>query len=101
TTWPVFGSSIPSTWDPKSLYQIIPSASAAASCGSVSGRGRSYSVMMTRVAFPVGLGSVFNGYCQLDEELRLTDARYRAERAAKRGPRSCGASQWLERSAER
>ena len=60
-TLPVFGSSMPSMWVPKSPYQIIPCESAAASCGSVSFRGRSYSVMMTRVAFPVGRGYVFSG----------------------------------------
>ena len=47
---------------PKSAYQIMPSESAAASCGSVSGRGRSYSVTITRVALPFGRGSVFSGY---------------------------------------
>src|SRR5215510_14022617 len=50
----------------------MPAESAAASCGSVSERGRSYSVMITRVALPFGRGSVFNGYCQREDELRLT-----------------------------
>src|SRR5687767_10367359 len=66
------------TCDPKSAYQIIPLASAAASCGIASGRGRSYSVMTTCVPLPVGRGYVFNGYDQVDEELRLTLARYSA-----------------------
>jgi hypothetical protein len=60
-TLPVFGSSTPSMCVPKSPYQIIPFASATASCGSVSGRGRSYSVMMTRVDLPEGRGYVLSG----------------------------------------
>ena len=72
TTLPVSGSSIPRTCVPKSAYQIMPSASAAASCGSVSGRGRSYSVMMTGALAPRVGGKVFSGYCQWDPELRLT-----------------------------
>src|SRR5258708_4779778 len=60
--WPVLGSSRPTYCDPKSEYQIIPRASICASCGIAIGRGRSYSVMITRVALPVGRGSVFKGY---------------------------------------
>src|SRR5205085_318159 len=56
---PVFGSSRPKYCAPKSLYQTMPRASRNASCGIAMGRGRSYSVMITRVALPVGRGSVF------------------------------------------
>ena len=38
----------------------VPVESIVMSCGTVPGRGRSYCVMMTRVARPVGRGSVFN-----------------------------------------
>src|SRR6266849_7196446 len=73
TILPVLGSSLPTYWDPKSEYQTKPWESTTASCGSASGRGRSYSVMITRVAVPDGRGSVFSGYSHLDVELRLTE----------------------------
>ena len=56
---PVLGSSHPTYCDPKSPYQTFPRESICASWGIAFGRGRSYSVMITRVALPVGRGSVF------------------------------------------
>ena len=57
STLPVFGSSSPTNWLPKSEYQAWPSASTITSWGSASLRGRSYSVMITLVARPFGRGS--------------------------------------------
>src|SRR5437870_842917 len=42
-----------------------------ASCGKASGRGRSYSVMMTCVALPLGRGNVFRSYGNVDEADKL------------------------------
>src|SRR6266850_2331184 len=71
-TLPLFGSSLPMLWSPKSEYHAMPSASTTTSCGSIVGRGRSYSVMMTRVPRPLGRGKLCNGNCQPGRELRLT-----------------------------
>ena len=49
-TLPVLGSSRPRICSPKLEYQAMPSASTITSCGSMVSRGRSYSVMTTRVA---------------------------------------------------
>src|SRR6266850_879804 len=68
---PLFGSSLPMLCSPKSEYHAMPSASTTTSCGSIVGRGRSYSVMMTRVPRPLGRGRLCSGNCQLDPELRL------------------------------
>ena len=57
---PVFGSIFPKNIRLSSVYQIVPLESRSRSCATVSGRGMSYWVMMTRVALPVGRGSVFN-----------------------------------------
>ena len=46
---------------PKSEYQAIPSESTITSWGIANFRGRSYSVMMARVALPLGRGKVFSG----------------------------------------
>src|SRR5258706_4669004 len=40
----VLGSSLPSVCSPKLEYQAMPSASSTTSCGSIVGRGKSYSV---------------------------------------------------------
>src|SRR6476620_1081905 len=53
-TLPVFGSSLPIDCSPKLEYHAMPEASSITSCGSMVGRGRSYSVMMTCVARPLG-----------------------------------------------
>src|SRR2546421_574812 len=60
-TIPVRGSSFPMIGLRLLVYQIFPSASPATSCGRTSKRGSSYSVMMTRVAEPLGLGKGFMG----------------------------------------
>src|SRR5207253_8883417 len=70
-TLPVLGSSFPSVCSPKLEYQAIPSASTITSWGSIVGRGKSYSVMMTRVALPLGRGKVLRENPQLEEELKL------------------------------
>ena len=63
----------------KSEYQAIPAESTTTSCGSAIFRGKSYSVMMTRVARPLGRGSVLNGYSHVSLELKLTLASHSAE----------------------
>ena len=57
---PVLGSSRPRNCSPKLEYQAMPSASITTSCGWMVSRGRSYSVMTTRVARPFGRGSVLS-----------------------------------------
>src|SRR4029453_15325749 len=68
---PVLESSLPSVCSPKLEYQTIPSASTITSWGSIVGRGKSYSVMTTRVALPVGRGNVLRENSQVEEELKL------------------------------
>src|SRR4029450_800852 len=68
---PVLESSFPSVCSPKLEYQAIPSPSTITSWGSIVGRGKSYSVMITRVALPLGRGNVLRGKLQLGEELKL------------------------------
>src|SRR2546428_14100279 len=77
----------------------MPSASTMTSCGSIVFRGRSYSVMMTRVDGPVGRGSVLSANGKSRLELKLMLARYRARssvpapnRRTRSGalPRVCG-----------
>src|SRR5215470_6249355 len=58
----VLGSNLEMKGSPKSEYHTAPWASTMTSCGSVVDRGRSYSVMMARVARPVGRGKVLRGY---------------------------------------
>src|ERR1700741_3575515 len=101
-TLPVLGSSFPSVCSPKLEYQAMPSASTITSWGSIVGRGKSYSVMMTRVAAPFGRGNVLRGNCQVDEELKLivlnhsacarcTRVCFSPTNAVSRAPsRSCG-----------
>src|SRR6266545_2184307 len=76
TALAVLGSSLPRYWEPKSEYQIMPSASMAASCGMASGRGRSYSVMITWLALPLGRGSAFSGYSHFETLLKLIVLKY-------------------------
>ena len=59
-TVPLFGSSLPSVCSPKLQNHAMPSGSTITSCGWMVLRGRSYSVMTTRVPRPVGRGSVFS-----------------------------------------
>src|SRR3989442_12905364 len=75
----VLGSSLPRNCSPKLETHTVPSASTMTSCGSIVFRGRSYSVMMTRVDGPVGRGSVLSEYDHVGPELRLTVARYFAK----------------------
>src|SRR3990172_376742 len=49
----------------------MPSEAVTTSCGCESLRRRSYSVMITRVALPLGRGSVFSGYSHRDTLLKL------------------------------
>src|SRR4029077_5354580 len=70
-TLPVLGSSFPRISSPKLSYQTIPSESTITSCGCLVSFGRSYSVMMTCVALPVGRGNVLSEYVQLSPLLRL------------------------------
>ena len=98
-TAPVRGSSLPSVCSPKFEYQAMPSGSTMTSCGSMVGRGRSYSVMTTRVPRPTGRGSVFNAYSQRGAELRLIEARNSACSRRKRSRSSPRISSW--RSASR
>src|SRR2546427_542436 len=74
-TRPVLGSSLPSVCSPKLQYQAMPSGSTMTSCGWIVARGRSYSVMTTRVPRPVGRGSVFSSYGHVEPPLRLTVLR--------------------------
>src|SRR5580704_5535000 len=55
---PVLGSSSPRKFSTKFEYQTWPRASMRTSCGAMVWRGRSYSVMTTRVARPFGRGKV-------------------------------------------
>src|SRR5712692_1056495 len=75
---PVLGSSLPRYSEPKSEYHTIPCGSTAASCGKASGRGKSYSVMITFVALPLGRAFVFRGYSHWEVLLRFTLAIYSA-----------------------
>src|SRR3989442_7939927 len=59
-TLPVFGSSRPRFCSPKLEYQAMPSLSTMTSCGEIVSRGRSYSVLTTRVARPEGRGCVLS-----------------------------------------
>ena len=72
----VLGSSLPRNCSPKFENHTAPAGSTTTSCGSMVFRGRSYSVMMTRVDAPVGRGSVFSEYDHTGPELRLMLARY-------------------------
>src|SRR5262245_2693364 len=54
----VLGSSIPTNWLLSSPYQRLPFESTSMSWGTVSWRGCSHCVTMTRVPLPVGRGSV-------------------------------------------
>src|SRR2546427_58654 len=74
-TRPVLGSSLPSVCSPKLQYQAMPSGSTMTSCGWIVARGRSYSVMTTRVPRPVGRGSVFSSYGHVEPPMRLTVLR--------------------------
>ena len=56
---PVFGSSLPRNCSPKFEYQASP-FTMITSCGSMVGRGRSYSVMMTLVPRPLTRGRVLS-----------------------------------------
>src|SRR6185295_19332922 len=62
TSFPVFGSNLPMFWSPKSVYQTVPFESTTTSCGCIVGRGMSHSVMMTRVARPLGRGKGLSSY---------------------------------------
>src|SRR6267143_1359181 len=77
-TLPVFGSILPRNIWPKSEYQALPWRSSITSCGWISGFGRSYSVMITRVDLPVSRGSVFSGNDHVCCWLRLTLASHSA-----------------------
>src|SRR6266699_3609697 len=59
-TLPVLGSILPRNIWPKSEYQTVPCRSSITSCGSISGLGRSYSVMTTWVDLPVRRGRVLS-----------------------------------------
>src|SRR2546430_14667866 len=61
-TRPVLGSSLPSVCSPKLQYQATPSGSTMTSWGWIVGRGRSYSVITTRVLRPVRRGSALSSY---------------------------------------
>src|SRR6185436_17960553 len=60
--FPVFWSNLPMNCEPKSEYQTVPFESTTTSCGCIVGRGRSHSVMITRVAWPFGRGNVLSSY---------------------------------------
>src|SRR3954454_18644389 len=74
---PVFGSSLPRNCSPKFEYQASP-FTMITSCGSMVGRGRSYSVMMTLVPRPLTRGRVLSSNSCFMPELRLMVARYSA-----------------------
>src|SRR5436309_2206489 len=74
-TLPGLGSSLPRNCSPKFENHTAPAGSTTTSCGSMVFRGRSYSVMMTRVDAPVGRGSVLSEYDHTGPELRLTPSR--------------------------
>ncbi len=78
-TWPVLGSSLPRNCSPKFENHTVPSASVTTSCASMVRRGRSYSVMMTRVDRPVRRGNVLSAYGQVEPALKLIVARYSAK----------------------
>src|ERR1700680_631388 len=75
----VFGFIFPKNIRLSSVYHTVPEESRSRSCATVSGRGMSYCVMMTRVDLPFGRGSVFNskGHVVLPP-LRLIEAKYSA-----------------------
>src|ERR1700730_14350427 len=76
---PVFGFIFPKNIWLSSVYHGVPVESRSRSCATVSGRGMSYCVMMTRVALPFGRGSVFNSYGHVVlPPLRFIVARYSA-----------------------
>src|SRR4029077_7260316 len=68
-------SILPRYCSPKFEYQTVPLLSRITSCGSMVGRGRSYSVTSTLPARPVGRGSVLSAYCHLSDSDRLMLAR--------------------------
>src|SRR6266478_842440 len=70
-TFAVLGSSLPMFCSPKLEYHTIPCESTTTSCGSIVARGRSYSVMTTCVADPLGRGNVLRGYSHCEAELKL------------------------------
>src|SRR5438105_9498648 len=74
-TLPVFGSSLPKVCSPKFENQGVPCASTTTSCGSMVGRGSSYSVMMAWVPRPFGRGRVLSEYSQAVPSLRLIELR--------------------------
>src|SRR2546425_12380855 len=67
----VLGSSRPIFCSPKLEYHTIPRESTMTSCGSMVARGRSYSVMMTCLSFPLGRENVLRGYAHVEPELKL------------------------------
>src|SRR5450631_2561738 len=76
---PVFGFIFPKNIRLSSVYHGVPLESRSRSCATVSGRGISYCVMMTRVALPLGRGRVFNSYGHVVlPPLKLIVARYSA-----------------------
>src|SRR2546429_1210740 len=77
-TFPVFGSILPRNIWPKSEYQTLPSRSSTTSCGWISGFGRSYSVMITRLDLPLSRGSVLSGKAQVSRWLKFTVASHSA-----------------------
>ena len=62
-------------------------------------RGRSYSVMMTCVSFPLGRGNVLSGYAHVEPELKLTVLRNSAIRC--RDCRSASPRGWSSHRAGR
>src|SRR5262245_55429005 len=79
-TFAVLGSSRPMFCSLKLEYHAIPCESTMTSCGSIIARGRSYSVMMTSVSFPLGREDVLRGYVHVEPELKLIVLRNRASR---------------------
>src|SRR6266487_952729 len=77
-TLPVFGSILPRNIWPKSEYQTLPLRSSTTSCGWISGFGRSYSVMITRVDLSVSRGWVLSGKAQVCCWLKFTLASHSA-----------------------
>src|SRR5271169_4157367 len=99
---PVFGSSLPRNNSPKFVYQTWPLLSRITSCGSMVGRGRSYSVISILVERPVGRSKVLSGYSHWEDSLRLIDARNSADLRKVSGLgahsgsiRFCGLIGWL------
>src|SRR4029079_10154619 len=68
---PDLGSSRPRNCSPKLEYQAMPSASTTTSCGWMVSRGRSYSVMTTRVLRPFGRGRGLSAEVHFAPQLRV------------------------------